>query len=196
MVQQWMTKGLIPFVLTAAPAKILAFDKKFGIDQAQAVDEFLECSCWGGRDLPHLVGNNRTARERLAALRRVLRAAGTKGEGNQLTTLEAGHGSRTLDKGERGRRSPRRSGVASLRETLIRSQNMLNKCARTLAALETVDAELNRNRAVRPRHPAPRGWSPAGPRATPYLSWSVIIERAAKTLLGNDVIARRRLLSR
>jgi hypothetical protein len=45
-----------------------------------------------------------------------------------------------------------------LTQDLIRSQNMLNERARALAALETVEAELNRKRALRPRCPAPRCW--------------------------------------
>jgi hypothetical protein len=79
MAQQWMTKDFIPFVLTADPVKIAVFERQFGISQAAAVDDFIECSCWGGQDLPHLVGNKGTAAERLAALRRVLREAAING---------------------------------------------------------------------------------------------------------------------
>jgi hypothetical protein len=43
-----------------------------------------------------------------------------------------------------------------LMQDLIRSQNMLNERAMALASLETVEAELNRKRALRPRCPAPR----------------------------------------
>jgi hypothetical protein len=40
-------------------------------------------------------------------------------------------------------------------QDLIRSQNMLNERAMALASLETVEAELNRKRALRPRCRAP-----------------------------------------
>jgi hypothetical protein len=71
-----LPKEFIPYVLTADPAKIAAFEKKFGITQDQAVDELIEITDWGGEDLPQLVGNKGTAAERLRELRRVLRAAG------------------------------------------------------------------------------------------------------------------------
>ena len=45
-----------------------------------------------------------------------------------------------------------------LMQDLIRSQNMLNERALALTSLETVEAELNRKRALRPRCPAPRCW--------------------------------------
>jgi len=86
MAQQWMTKDLIPFVLTSDPVKIAAFERKFGINQDQAVDDFIESSCWGGQDLPHLVGHNGNATIRLVQLRRVLRAAGMKGEDDDAPT--------------------------------------------------------------------------------------------------------------
>lgn len=86
MAQQWMTKDLIPFVLTDNAAKVAEFEKKFGISQEQAVDDFIEHSCWGGEDLPHLVGHNGNATIRLVQLRRVLRAAGIKGEDDDTPT--------------------------------------------------------------------------------------------------------------
>jgi hypothetical protein len=46
----------------------------------------------------------------------------------------------------------------ALMHDLIRSQNMLNERAMALASLETVEAALNRKRALRPRCPAPRCW--------------------------------------
>jgi hypothetical protein len=45
-----------------------------------------------------------------------------------------------------------------LMQDLIRSQNLLNERALALTSLETVEAELNRKRALRPRCPAPRCW--------------------------------------
>lgn len=45
-----------------------------------------------------------------------------------------------------------------LMQDLIRSQNMLNERALALTSLETVEAELNPKRALRPRCPAPRCW--------------------------------------
>ena len=48
------------------------------------------------------------------------------------------------------------SKFCALMQDLIRSQNMLNERAKALASLETVEAELNRKRALRPRCPAPR----------------------------------------
>ena len=45
-----------------------------------------------------------------------------------------------------------------LMQDLIRSQNMLNERALALTSLETVEAELNRKRALRPCCPAPRCW--------------------------------------
>jgi hypothetical protein len=84
----WLTKDLIPYVLTASPAKIAEFQKKFGITQYQAVDEFIEESDWGGQDLPHLVGKKGIQADRLRELRRVLREAGQTEEerGTHLTT--------------------------------------------------------------------------------------------------------------
>jgi hypothetical protein len=41
-------------------------------------------------------------------------------------------------------------------QDLIRSQNVLNERAMALASPETVEAELNRKRALSPRCPAPR----------------------------------------
>ena len=46
----------------------------------------------------------------------------------------------------------------ALMQDLIRSQNMLNERAKALASLETVEAELNRKRALRPRCPTPKCW--------------------------------------
>jgi hypothetical protein len=43
-------------------------------------------------------------------------------------------------------------------QDLIRSQNMLNERAMALASLETVGAELNRKRALKPRYPSPKCW--------------------------------------
>ena len=43
-----------------------------------------------------------------------------------------------------------------LMQDLIRSQNMLNERAMALASLETVEAELNRKRALKSRFPSPR----------------------------------------
>jgi len=40
-----------------------------------------------------------------------------------------------------------------LMQDLIRSQNMLNERSKALASLETVEAELNRKRALRPSLP-------------------------------------------
>lgn len=45
-----------------------------------------------------------------------------------------------------------------LTQDLNRTQNMLNERARAQAALQSVEAELNRKRAARPRFPAPRCW--------------------------------------
>jgi hypothetical protein len=75
--RQWMTKDVIPFVLTDDPAKIAAFQKQFGISQQQAVDHMIEHSCWG-EDLPELRRDKGTPAERLAELRRVLLAAGER----------------------------------------------------------------------------------------------------------------------
>jgi len=66
------TALLIPFVMTDDPVKKAEFQKQFGVDQTQAVDEFIERTCWA-EDLPHLVGNRGTAPERLQALREALR---------------------------------------------------------------------------------------------------------------------------
>jgi hypothetical protein len=73
---EWMSKDFIPFVLTNDPAKIAAFEKKFSMTQDQAVDDLIETTDWGGQDLPHLVGNKGTPKERLSALRIALRAGG------------------------------------------------------------------------------------------------------------------------
>jgi hypothetical protein len=43
-----------------------------------------------------------------------------------------------------------------LMQDLIRSQSMLTERAMALASLETVEAELNRKRALKPRGPSPR----------------------------------------
>ena len=73
---EWMSKDFIPFVLTDDPAKMTAFEKKFSMTQDQAVDDLIETTDWGGQDLPHLVGKKGTPEERLAALRKALRAGG------------------------------------------------------------------------------------------------------------------------
>ena len=44
----------------------------------------------------------------------------------------------------------------NLMQDLIRSQNMLNERSKALASLETVEAELSRKRALRPRCPTLR----------------------------------------
>lgn len=72
----WLTKDLIPFVLTDDPHKMTEFQLKFFINQNQAVDDLIENSCWGEEELPDLVGNKGTPAQRLTALRRALRAAG------------------------------------------------------------------------------------------------------------------------
>ena len=46
----------------------------------------------------------------------------------------------------------------ALMHDLIRSQNMLNERAMAVASLETVQTELHRRRALRPRYPAPKCW--------------------------------------
>jgi hypothetical protein len=46
----------------------------------------------------------------------------------------------------------------ALMQDLIVSQNILNERAKALASLETVEAELNRKRALKPRYPSPRCW--------------------------------------
>jgi len=68
-------KEFIPYVLTDDPAKIAAFENKFGITQAQAVDELIEHTDWG-QDVPKFVGHKGIPAERLDALRHVLRAGG------------------------------------------------------------------------------------------------------------------------
>ena len=73
----YSTKDLIPFVLTDDPAKMAEFQKRFGVSQDQAVDEFIETTCWA-EDLPKYVGKKGTPQQRLQALRRVLRTAGEK----------------------------------------------------------------------------------------------------------------------
>jgi hypothetical protein len=67
---------LIPYVLTADPAKIADFQNEFGLSQAAAVDVLIEETDWGAEDLPHLRGKKGKPAERLRELRRVLREAG------------------------------------------------------------------------------------------------------------------------
>lgn len=70
-------KDFIPYVLTADQAKIAEFKTKFGISQAQAVDELIENTDWG-QDVPQYIGHKGTPAERLHALRRALRAGGVE----------------------------------------------------------------------------------------------------------------------
>jgi len=73
---EWLSKDFIPYVLTDDPTKIAQFGKQFSMTQDQAVDDLIETTDWGGQDLPHLVGNKGTPKERLAALRHALREGG------------------------------------------------------------------------------------------------------------------------
>jgi hypothetical protein len=51
---------------------IRRLQEDLGLTQAQAVDEFIQTSCWA-EDVPHLLGNRAPAAERLAALRAAYR---------------------------------------------------------------------------------------------------------------------------
>jgi hypothetical protein len=71
----WLSKELIPYVLTKDPAVASQFQRKFGITQDQAVDELIEKTDWG-QDVPNYVGNKGNPASRLEAIRRALRAGG------------------------------------------------------------------------------------------------------------------------
>jgi hypothetical protein len=60
-------------ILSDDAATIARLETDLGLTQAQAVDEFIETSCWGD-DLPHLTGKRGTPERRLEALRRIFRA--------------------------------------------------------------------------------------------------------------------------
>lgn len=71
----WLTKDYIPLVFADDVAEISLLEAKFGITQMQAVDDFIENSCWGEEDTP-LAGGKGTPEDRLMSLRRALKAAG------------------------------------------------------------------------------------------------------------------------
>src|SRR5262245_13420236 len=101
-----LAKDLIPFVLTEDPVEIAAFAGKLRITQGEAVDELIEHTCWGGEDLPDLVGGNGSAAERLGRLRAVLERDLWVFDQSLLTPLEfemfqvMGHVVAFIDRGD------------------------------------------------------------------------------------------------
>ena len=61
------------------PAEIARLEALLGGTQTEAVDEFIEQSCWG-EDVPRFVGGKGTPAERREALRAAYRAQNAKGD--------------------------------------------------------------------------------------------------------------------
>jgi len=59
-------------ILADDPAEIAEIEAAYGRTQAEAVEDFIEASCWSDA-VPELVGGKGTPRERLDALRAVYR---------------------------------------------------------------------------------------------------------------------------